>query len=407
MSAETDVNKSLTIDKGLMDRVRDIVTRRNQIQDLLRKAEGNKSKVKPEIFKKVMADYEEKMKSVAAEYEPVSVEIKSALTDINLVEKELRRQTVESSDRLEELRFRCEVGEFSKEDLEKKESENVKTLKDLEARLRIVDSTYAECRKYIGDEDFEDAMASGGAQEAPQAEDKGGDDFVVAPDEVIDARSIKARKDDGGDVDISIPAPEIESQRTPPPRPVPRKPAAPAPTRSPAPKDDIDITLSDVDGVAIDRDVPQDKTDLDLAPSADTLESPAMEPPPELDDDEDDAPARAPAPPGADLDATISFGARSFLKLKKEDGAEETFILGMEPLSIGRNHKNDVVLLDRSISRKHAQVQLEGSGKYSIMDLSSGGGLALNGEKIKKAELKDGDDIAIGDFHLRFVEEPA
>jgi pSer/pThr/pTyr-binding forkhead associated (FHA) protein len=76
----------------------------------------------------------------------------------------------------------------------------------------------------------------------------------------------------------------------------------------------------------------------------------------------------------------------------------------VEPLTIGRNHRNDIVLLDRSISRKHAEVKKEEEG-FFITDLSSGGGIEINGEKTKRTALKPGDEISIGDFRLVFKEE--
>jgi len=105
-----------------------------------------------------------------------------------------------------------------------------------------------------------------------------------------------------------------------------------------------------------------------------------------------------------DVEATITFQKRSFINVIKDDGAQDTYLLGVEPLSIGRNHRNDIVLLDRSISRKHAEVKKEGEG-YVITDMSSGGGLMVNGEKNKSTVMKNGDEISIGDFRLVFKEE--
>ncbi len=388
MSPQTDSGLKLTVDAGLMDKIRDIVTRRNHIQELLRKAESNKQKVKPEIFKKVLSDYEEKMKSVAAEYEPVSADIVAVLREIRIVETDLRKQMAQNKDMLEELRFRCEVGEFSEEELNKMEAENVRKVEDLEGKLKIVDATYAECRNYLGEEDFEDAMAVDSDQVPAAKAIRSEDEYVVAQDEIIGKDSVAQQRERG---DIDIPVADPQPFRKSP------EPAAAEHT------DDIDITLSDVDPESIRGGTKAvEPANRESGIDADTLDSPRLEPPPVVED----LIAR-PMPPmgGADLDATISLQKRSFLKLKKEDGGEETYLLGVEPLSIGRNHKNDIVLLDRSISRKHAEVKFESSGKYTLLDLSSGGGIYINGERVKQSALKNGDEIIIGDFHLKFVEE--
>ena len=76
-------------------------------------------------------------------------------------------------------------------------------------------------------------------------------------------------------------------------------------------------------------------------------------------------------------------------------------MLGDQPLTIGRNPKNDIVLLDRTISRQHARVTHEADG-WVLTDLSSGGGLVINGARVRSATLKPGDDIEMGDFRFTF-----
>jgi pSer/pThr/pTyr-binding forkhead associated (FHA) protein len=93
-------------------------------------------------------------------------------------------------------------------------------------------------------------------------------------------------------------------------------------------------------------------------------------------------------------------GARAVLKLKSENG-EENFALGTQALTIGRNPKNDIVLLDRTISRQHARVAYEDGG-WVLIDLSSGGGLLINGTRTQNAKLKPGDEIELGDFTFTF-----
>ncbi|HEY0713506.1 MAG TPA: DUF4388 domain-containing protein [Polyangia bacterium] len=62
---------------------------------------------------------------------------------------------------------------------------------------------------------------------------------------------------------------------------------------------------------------------------------------------------------------------------------------------IGRSSDLDMVLVEDMVSRKHAKIITDDTG-VSIQDLGSTNGTFVNGEKIRKVELKDGDRILIG-----------
>lgn len=69
---------------------------------------------------------------------------------------------------------------------------------------------------------------------------------------------------------------------------------------------------------------------------------------------------------------------------------------------LGRHPRCEVVLDDGAISRRHAQI-LESHGSYFLEDLRSRNGTQLNGQAVRgRTELRDGDEIQICDFRLRF-----
>lgn len=70
---------------------------------------------------------------------------------------------------------------------------------------------------------------------------------------------------------------------------------------------------------------------------------------------------------------------------------------------IGRTRDNELTLNDASVSRRHAEIQRSGNGVFSIFDVESTNGLYINGEKIKKKKLQEGDILEIGDIFLRFT----
>lgn len=76
-------------------------------------------------------------------------------------------------------------------------------------------------------------------------------------------------------------------------------------------------------------------------------------------------------------------------------------VLGPDPVLIGRDPQNDVVLDDRRVSRKHAEVRLR-LGRYTLYDLQSTNGTYVNGRRVAEKVLDDGDKISIGGLELLF-----
>ncbi len=68
--------------------------------------------------------------------------------------------------------------------------------------------------------------------------------------------------------------------------------------------------------------------------------------------------------------------------------------LGPAPCAIGRDPQNDIVLDDRPVSRKHAEIRLR-LGRYTLYDLQSTNGTFVNGRRIAEVVLSDGDRITI------------
>jgi pSer/pThr/pTyr-binding forkhead associated (FHA) protein len=69
---------------------------------------------------------------------------------------------------------------------------------------------------------------------------------------------------------------------------------------------------------------------------------------------------------------------------------------------IGRSSDLDMVLVEDMVSRKHAKITTDDQ-VITIQDLGSTNGTFVNGEKVRKAELKDGDRILIGTSIIKMV----
>jgi pSer/pThr/pTyr-binding forkhead associated (FHA) protein len=69
---------------------------------------------------------------------------------------------------------------------------------------------------------------------------------------------------------------------------------------------------------------------------------------------------------------------------------------------IGRGGELDIVLVEDMVSRKHAKITTQ-QGKVVIQDLGSTNGTFVNGEKIKRFRLKEGDRVLIGTSILKLI----
>jgi pSer/pThr/pTyr-binding forkhead associated (FHA) protein len=72
--------------------------------------------------------------------------------------------------------------------------------------------------------------------------------------------------------------------------------------------------------------------------------------------------------------------------------------------SIGRSKECDIQLPDPNVSRKHAEVRQEGAAYWAI-DLDSTNGMEVNGRRLKRAKLRQGDTITLGSTELVFRRE--
>jgi len=89
--------------------------------------------------------------------------------------------------------------------------------------------------------------------------------------------------------------------------------------------------------------------------------------------------------------------------LAVEDGDEVVVIeLGDEPVHLGRSVSADVVLEHLSVSRRHAVVVRRGEDTV-VLDDRSLNGIIVNGERVREAVLRNGDEIRLGDVPIRFV----
>ncbi len=71
-------------------------------------------------------------------------------------------------------------------------------------------------------------------------------------------------------------------------------------------------------------------------------------------------------------------------------------------VTLGRHPDNVIQLLDAGISKFHLRLSCRGEGAV-LEDLGSHNGTLLNGEPVRQASLRDGDELCLGDIRLIFA----
>jgi adenylate cyclase len=72
--------------------------------------------------------------------------------------------------------------------------------------------------------------------------------------------------------------------------------------------------------------------------------------------------------------------------------------------TIGRHPDNSIQILDRIISKEHAQIIRQNDGRFMLKDLGSLNGTYVSGSRVSDHYLKHGDELVLGSTHLTYIE---
>jgi pSer/pThr/pTyr-binding forkhead associated (FHA) protein len=111
-----------------------------------------------------------------------------------------------------------------------------------------------------------------------------------------------------------------------------------------------------------------------------------------------------PSPKAPNLQTVRPAPGRSFVLRfisGKYQGGEFP-IVPEKQIIVGRSSDLDMVLVEDMVSRKHARIAMQ-QDQIWIEDLGSTNGTFVNGEKIKRARLKEGDRVLIGTSILKLI----
>ena len=83
--------------------------------------------------------------------------------------------------------------------------------------------------------------------------------------------------------------------------------------------------------------------------------------------------------------------------------AGDYYLLGRDPVVIGRDEGSPIQIVDEAVSRKHLRIRPDGDRSYAAEDLASANGTYVNDVRISEARpLADGDIVRLGSTELMF-----
>ncbi len=92
------------------------------------------------------------------------------------------------------------------------------------------------------------------------------------------------------------------------------------------------------------------------------------------------------------------------LILLRGDGPRE-YALGAFN-TLGRHPENTIQVVDRIVSKEHCRITRGPDGRFVLRDVGSLNGTYVNGTRVGEHVLRNGDQIALGNTVLQFVEQP-
>jgi Protein of unknown function (DUF3662)/FHA domain len=107
---------------------------------------------------------------------------------------------------------------------------------------------------------------------------------------------------------------------------------------------------------------------------------------------------RPPTPPSEDLDVPPPPPEREVVTVTIAGRKEE---ITSPRVTLGRSRSCDIHVADVNVSRRHAEIRQEGA-TYWVVDLGSTNGTLLNGTRVERERLRDGDTITLGSSEVVF-----
>lgn len=94
--------------------------------------------------------------------------------------------------------------------------------------------------------------------------------------------------------------------------------------------------------------------------------------------------------------------APKLLRVVRGTSPEDIFVLRRQVMTIGRSLDNDIVVQEPEVSRYHARIEYV-DGHFEIVDLDSTNGTSVNGARVSRKRLREGDEIVVATATLELL----
>ncbi|MFO7956237.1 MAG: FHA domain-containing protein [Candidatus Brocadiia bacterium] len=102
------------------------------------------------------------------------------------------------------------------------------------------------------------------------------------------------------------------------------------------------------------------------------------------------------------MDSSAGKQARFHVVVTGRENDGRRFDIGSDGLLVGRSDTCDIVFSNREVSRRHAYFYPDGHACW-VEDLGSRNGILVNGQRVERQKLRDGDVVDIGPSHFTVV----
>ncbi len=107
-------------------------------------------------------------------------------------------------------------------------------------------------------------------------------------------------------------------------------------------------------------------------------------------------------------EGTVPSVASAALIVYAPDRPPHRFAIARGAISIGRSPRvgNDLVIeSDGQLSKRHARIEMDSAGRFTLYDLGSTNGTKVNGRRVDNRVLNDSDEITLGATRITFQQQ--
>lgn len=356
----------------------------------IRKADSAKEAVKERIYEKVRTEYEAKLRAVENELQPLVSALDKGRASIEEQMREVALQREALQDRLDEIAFRHQIGEFDASALER----HRRPLEEERMRLDERRQELSRMLSRLGGSSATTAPATEAPARPSQPPERPAESSVQPAEPTAPAAESLAHRTEAP----STPVDEAEEDDA---FVDPSKwlgEFLPDESTQGVPAEGDSPERVSPDGVSAGSDSTGNVTPEGAATDCDSLADPIEN----LADPGNEAtePVVKPAPrTAAPHRADSAPTGLPILTIARGSGAGKKLPLLPVSMTLGREVDNNIEIKDKDVARYHARISFE-SGRYVIQDLAGSSGTFVNGEKVKKAALNTGDVIRVGSTEL-------